>query len=572
MKKRILSLALAFIVLLTFCSQALAVSDIGGYYMATSCTKDGDEYDCCDEYLLLNADGTGEVVFNGDVYDISWNLDDSGSIYFIDSDGYELTGGVYADGFISGNYGGYDYIYELDTNGGVMEPSQALPGLDISGYYMATSCTKDGDAYDCGGEYLLLNEDGSGEVVFDGHVFDILWSIDEIGNIFLIDSDGLELTEGVYANGIIRGNYGGYDYIYELDTTAETAESGSAGLSVESYSYYPTSCVKDGESYSVDGEYIVINADGSGMVVFEGCAYGIEWDSDGTYFDFTDSMGNMLTGTLSDDVITASFHGYEYVYEPGYPAPILSLSPDTWGVGLPLVLDQAGILSEDERSTLQTQAERISETYSCNVHIVILDDMENFSLSNSIESCAEEIRTGYSLGFGTGKDCVMLLMSMEERDYDLCAYGDFGNASFTDYGKDTLENEFLDNFGDNDWFGGFSDYLSKSDEILAMSAAGTPLDVGTVPVSPLISLAISLLLGFLIAFAVCMVIKQKMKAVKEKTRAEEYVADGGANITYRYDQYTHTTESRVYDPPTKSSGSGGTSRSSSGHSHSSGKF
>lgn len=54
----------------------------------------------------------------------------------------------------------------------------------------------------------------------------------------------------------------------------------------------------------------------------------------------------------------------------------------------------------------------------------------------------------------------MLALSMAERDFQMLAHGDTANAAFTDYGKYIMQDEFLDNFREDDWYGGFADYIA----------------------------------------------------------------------------------------------------------------
>ena len=51
-------------------------------------------------------------------------------------------------------------------------------------------------------------------------------------------------------------------------------------------------------------------------------------------------------------------------------------------------------------------------------------------------------------------------LSMAERDFQMLAHGDTANAAFTDYGKYIMQDEFLDNFREDDWYGGFADYIA----------------------------------------------------------------------------------------------------------------
>lgn len=331
--------------------------------------------------------------------------------------------------------------------------------------------------------------------------------------------------------------------------------------------------------YDCSDEYVVLNQDHTGMVVADRCAYTIEWSLDGDNLVWTDHMDYKFEGTMTDEnTIQGNYRSNLYTYVlSDEAAPIMSLSPESWGESLGYVTDEADILTDDEEAKLSAQAKEISEKYQCAVYIVTLDDMRNFTKSYSIETCAEEIRAGYNLGYGSGHDLVMLVLSMSERDYDLMTFGDFGNESFTDYGKDRVEEKFLDDFADDEWYNGFADYLSQCDRLLKLSSEGKPLDVGTSPAYTVVAILASLVIGFIIALIICGIIRGTMRKTSEKSDAANYVLQNGVHIVHRQDLFMRTSETRVYDPPEKSDGGGGgggggTSTSSSGSSHSSGKF
>ena len=157
-------------------------------------------------------------------------------------------------------------------------------------------------------------------------------------------------------------------------------------------------------------------------------------------------------------------------------ALVLSLSASAFAEArLDYVTDEAGILSEEERTQLNAQAGRISEQYQCGVYVVIVNDYRSY-VNGSIETFAEEVFAGYDLGYGDSRDGVMLAMSMADRDYDLYAHGSFGNYAFTDYGKGQLAESFLDNFRRSDWAAGFRDFVDMGETLIRRARDGDPLD------------------------------------------------------------------------------------------------
>ena len=163
----------------------------------------------------------------------------------------------------------------------------------------------------------------------------------------------------------------------------------------------------------------------------------------------------------------------------------------------------------------------------------------------------------------------MLLLSMDGRDYALIAYG-YGNTAFTDYGKEYLEKQFLDDFSDDDWEHGCRDYLTTCADLLKQARSGQPLDRGA-RVSAVQALLVSLVLGFLLAWVICWIWKTiAAKKVAQASQAQAYLTREGLQITGRRDLYTHTTQTRRKIE--KSGSSGGTSVDRDGFSGKSGKF
>lgn len=185
-------------------------------------------------------------------------------------------------------------------------------------------------------------------------------------------------------------------------------------------------------------------------------------------------------------------------------------------------------------------------------------------------------------------------LSMAERDFQMLAHGDTANAAFTDYGKYIMQDEFLDNFREDDWYGGFADYIAACGRYLEANANGAPIDVEPSdeteeeyePLSfgdklffaALMAFRFGLPLGLIVAFIVCAVYKRQLKSVRRATEAARYTVSGGAEITAREDRFTHTTEVRTPiktesdDHDSGPSFSGGTTVNSGGFSHSGGKF
>ena len=243
------------------------------------------------------------------------------------------------------------------------------------------------------------------------------------------------------------------------------------------------------------------------------------------------------------------------------------------------VYDLSGILSSNDAVKLNEAAKEVSLRHGCGVYITVFEDMDQYGFSD-IERFAEEVYAQWELGLGADRTCIILCMSMAERDYDLCAHGDAAHDAFTDYGKEVLADEFKDNFRGNDWAGGFADYIEYCDYMLTRSENGDPIDV---PQARQLNLGeklgrsapIGLIVGIIIAFIYCGSLKSKMKTAKIAHEAAEYIARQGVMMHDEQDMFTHTTVTRQrieHDNDSRGGGHGGTSVNSGGFSHSSGHF
>ena len=133
-------------------------------------------------------------------------------------------------------------------------------------------------------------------------------------------------------------------------------------------------------------------------------------------------------------------------------------SAEQSGAQLPYVTDAAGLLSENENMLLEKMAETVSKKYGVGVYIVTVEDYRDFH-SEGVYKATYTIYHECTMGEGPNRDGIMLLLSMDDRDWAMFCYGSRCEYTFNSYGQEKLEKVFLDNFAENDWYGGFEDYV-----------------------------------------------------------------------------------------------------------------
>lgn len=241
------------------------------------------------------------------------------------------------------------------------------------------------------------------------------------------------------------------------------------------------------------------------------------------------------------------------------------------------VTDAAALLSDAEKAQLESAAAEVSQKYDCGVYIIVVDDYRRYYSANDVFGAAEGIYAYYGLGHGSERNGILLLLSMNERDFALAAYGSAAHYAFTDYGKEAVIDAFLPELGNNDWAGGLNTYVQTCASLLQSAAEGNPVDVPEVELSLFEALLFAFGIGAFIAVVVCLIFCAHMKTVKAQSYAGEYMDRNSFDLNVRQDMFIHRSVVRQPIPkpdPTSGhgGGGGGTTIRSSGFSGRSGKF
>lgn len=230
---------------------------------------------------------------------------------------------------------------------------------------------------------------------------------------------------------------------------------------------------------------------------------------------------------------------------------------------LPSITDEAGLLTETQLQRLTQLAESVAQKYDFGVYVVTIDDYRVIDPAGVYEA-TYGVYHGYTMGVGEQRQGIMLLLSMDARDYALFCYGNKAEYTFNEYGLAQLEKGFLSCFAEDDWAGGLECYIRDCSSYLEQAEAGKPVSK-----SPVGAILLVCALALLVAAIVCAVLVGQMKTVHRKTTANAYAANGLAQ-TEQYDQFTHRTETRRRIE--RSSSGSGHSESGGGGSGRSGKF
>lgn len=254
--------------------------------------------------------------------------------------------------------------------------------------------------------------------------------------------------------------------------------------------------------------------------------------------------------------------------------------PVTYAAEPDRVMDMAGLLTSSEEEELRGQIADIAREYQFDAVIVTADSLNG----KTAEEYADDYFDYNGYGYGEDYDGVLLLISMEYRDWAISTCGR-GQEVFTDYGLDRIRDAIVPYLSQGQYYSAFERFLDMTQDYLYEAEVNTPYDTNNRPGEELVQEReetnwLTVVLGCLIvglaaALIVTGVMKSKLKSVRPQADARQYA--GNFDVTLANDLFLYRTVSRTARPErNSSSGGGGSSRhtSSSGRSHggSSGKF
>ena len=233
---------------------------------------------------------------------------------------------------------------------------------------------------------------------------------------------------------------------------------------------------------------------------------------------------------------------------------------------LPRLVDNADLLTDSEESTLLSKLNEISERQQADVVVVTADTLDG----KTPMDYADDFYDYNGYGFGADKDGVLLLVSLEDRDWWISTTG-YGITAITDAGIEYISEKFLSDLSDGDYADAFTTYAELCDDFFTQARSGQPYDTGHMPKQPFNiarNLLIALIVGFVIALIATGVMKGKLKTVRFQSAASNYVKANSMNVTESRDMFLYTHVDRRAKPKDTDSSSGsGTHTSSSGSTH-----
>ncbi len=198
---------------------------------------------------------------------------------------------------------------------------------------------------------------------------------------------------------------------------------------------------------------------------------------------------------------------------------------------LPLVVDNADVLTADEETKLETKVSQLSEEYKSEVAILTVADLED----KTPEAYADDYYDYNGYGYGEGKDGVLVLFKPGEDGERKLHITTHGTAikEFSDSTIDDILYAMKDLLVAEDYYSAFNLYADKCDEALK------PATVHWVWIP------ICLAIGFVLSLIISKIVASSLRPVRKQQNATNYVRKGSMVVTNGQDIFMYRNVSRT---------------------------
>ncbi|MDY3845897.1 MAG: TPM domain-containing protein [Eubacteriales bacterium] len=232
---------------------------------------------------------------------------------------------------------------------------------------------------------------------------------------------------------------------------------------------------------------------------------------------------------------------------------------------LPRVVDNANLLTQAERETLENKSKSIYSQYGFDIVMLTVDSVGD----GNAEDIAFNFYRDNGYGYGNGHNGAILLVSAD-RNYAFVVCGS-GQSVLKDSRLDKVEDKTLGYLRNNDYYGAYNCFVTETENYLFKDneAQNAP--------KPIFSLGWFLsftIAGIVIASAVTLTMRYRMKTARARNEAGNYVRHGSFQLKRKSDIFLYITRTRVRIQTDNNSSSGRSSGGGGSISHSgrSGKF
>ncbi len=214
----------------------------------------------------------------------------------------------------------------------------------------------------------------------------------------------------------------------------------------------------------------------------------------------------------------------------------------------PLVVDQAGLMTQEQVDDLAVRAEAVGARYQMDVVILTANTLGG----KSPDDYADDFFDGNGYGKGEKDSGIIFLLAMQERQWQVVAYGTAADCMSGREAEASGE-AVVSYLSDGEYYNGFLEWLSiLPDYMEGAPAEGQP------------NFVVSLIIGAVVALIVVLIMRSAMNTKRQQASARHYLVPGTYHLSVVQDFYLYSRVTKTARPKSNGSSGGGRSRSSGG--------
>ena len=238
--------------------------------------------------------------------------------------------------------------------------------------------------------------------------------------------------------------------------------------------------------------------------------------------------------------------------------PCAAMAADSDAAAGDYVVDGANMLTNVEEKMLEDLIAEFVEKNGFDLYVVTITSRG----SKSMYQFARDVYSG-------GEDGIILLVEYvwggNDNEFWIEPFG-YGDYAFNSYGIRYIEDEIVGNLADEDFYGGFEEFIDLADDFLREAREGEPYSESNerrktedIVLTYVIIFIASLAVGLITVS----VMKKKMNNARPQKLAHDYIKRGSFNLKVHRDIFHYSQVTRTRKSNSSSSGGGG-SRGSGG--------
>lgn len=213
---------------------------------------------------------------------------------------------------------------------------------------------------------------------------------------------------------------------------------------------------------------------------------------------------------------------------------------------MPRLVDEADLLSDSDEAELLGKLDEISERQQMDIVVLTVNSLEG----KSPEEYADDFYDYNGYGFGDGRDGILFLISMGEREMCISTAG-YGITAFTDAGQNYIYDQIMTYIKDGDYATAFTIFAAQCDGFITQARTGEPYDIDNLPEEPFSvigALIIAVGIGFIISLIATGIMRLQLHSVYSRQAAEDYMIKDSMQVTRSNDLFLYKQVERREKP------------------------